>query len=62
MYIRAGAFCMAMPIDIFLQGCAAGQYAIAEWRREADERQPCQVVPFKRTIPCLDDSDKFCGS
>jgi len=34
MYISMGDFTLAMPVDIFLAGCVAGQAAVAEWQRK----------------------------
>lgn len=34
MYITMGDFCLAMPINVFLQGCARGQVAIRIWQSE----------------------------
>jgi hypothetical protein len=34
IYIRMGEMALAMPIEVFLEGCARGKEAIAKWQVE----------------------------
>lgn len=49
-----GGMCLAMPINIFLKGCARGTRAIKEWQR--GERG--EVIPF----PCRSDVSAKLGA
>jgi hypothetical protein len=41
MQVMVGEFALAMPINVFLVGCAKGKAAIVQWERE---RRTAEVV------------------
>jgi hypothetical protein len=43
MLISMGDFSIAMPIPVFLVGCAKGTAAIEYWKAK---REPADVIPF----------------
>jgi hypothetical protein len=48
MQITAGDFALAMPINVFLVGCAKGKSAIVQWERE--RHRGAEIVPFNREL------------
>jgi len=47
IHITMGDFALAMPIGVFLEGCAKGKAAIVAWQRERDD-EPDRILRFKR--------------
>lgn len=45
MHIIMGKFSLAMPINVFLVGCAKGQAAVLKWDRQ--KQRDAQVVPIR---------------
>lgn len=46
MQITVDEFILAMPINVFLVGCAKGKKAIIQWERE--RHAGAEIVPFNR--------------
>jgi hypothetical protein len=45
MHVRIGEFALAMPINIFIVGCAKGKAAILKW--DAEKQREAKVIPLR---------------
>lgn len=43
MHVTAGEFVLAMPVNVFLVGCAKGKSAIVSWEKQ---RRTAEIVVF----------------
>jgi hypothetical protein len=48
MQVTVGDFKLAMPINVFIVGCAKGEAAIAKWRIREMSRPSAEVIQLER--------------
>jgi hypothetical protein len=46
MQIVVGEFCIAMPVNVFLKGCARGKAAVARWEQSHHD---AEIIKFPKT-------------
>lgn len=48
MHVSTGEFILAMPVNVFLVGCAKGQAAILKWDRR--KQHEAKIIPLRRGL------------
>ena len=48
MHVTVGEFTIAMPINVFIVGCAKGREAILKWDRQ--KQREAQIIPLRSEL------------